>query len=279
MFLEKLIERQNPDGGWPHVRGKSATEPTAYAVLALLSAGANDPAGRGAAWLRSVARADGGWPPQAGVDESTWVTALVALVPPERLGVRQYERAIRWLLATTGKESTPVHRLRQWLLGNRTPAELDRSGWPWTPGTAAWVAPTAVAVLALEKAALHGDSPAIRKRIAEGREFLLSRACPEGGWNHGSVPDLSDHPKPYPEMTGLALAALRGVNGPEVQRGLAAARDFLKDCRSGEALNWLRLGLMAHGQLPAGYCPPEDATYHTVPEVCLETLARGGGLA
>jgi len=54
----------------------------------------------------------------------------------------------------------------------------------------------------------------------------------------------------------MALAALRGVRSPGHQRGLAVARRFLGECRSADALNWLRLGLLAHGQLPAGYCHP-----------------------
>ena len=54
----------------------------------------------------------------------------------------------------------------------------------------------------------------------------------------------------------MALAALGGVKAAEVERGLAVARQFLAECRSADALNWLRLGLLAHGQLPAGYYPP-----------------------
>jgi hypothetical protein len=81
--------------------------------------------------------------------------------------------------------------------------------------------------------------------------------------------------RPYPETTGMGLAALRGVSSPKVERALGVAKSFLADCHSADALNWLRLGLMAHGQLPAGYCPPEQVAYRTLPETSLELLVSG----
>ena len=117
MSVNLLLSQQNRDGGWPYVRGASWTEPTVYAVLALLSAGENAPAQRGLEWLRSLQLRDGGWPPQTGFDESNWVTALTALAPPAHLGAQEHERAIRWILTATGEESTAVFRLRRWLLG------------------------------------------------------------------------------------------------------------------------------------------------------------------
>src|SRR5271157_2061506 len=94
MAIELLAGKQNRDGGWPYVRGSSWAEPTAYAVLALLAAGETEPAKRGLRWILAAERPDGGWPPQAGVDRSSWVTALVALLPPEHLGASAHARAI-----------------------------------------------------------------------------------------------------------------------------------------------------------------------------------------
>ena len=55
--------------------------------------------------------------------------------------------------------------------------------------------------------------------------------------------------------------------------GAALARQhFLAACRSADALNWLRLGLMAHGQLQPGICPAVTMTYRTVPETSLNLL-------
>jgi hypothetical protein len=277
MSIELLVSKQNQDGGWPYVRGRSWTEPTVYAVLALLANEQMEPARRGLEWIRAAQRRDSGWPPQTGVDESTWVTALVSLLPPEMLGPAVHARAIEWVLKTTGRESTTMYRIRERLLGNPPDPEAEFPGWPWMLGAAAWVGPTSMALLALEKERSRKDSSSIRKRISDGQHFLMTRMCLEGGWNHGSVRALGYESRPYPETTGMGLAALRGVSSPKVERALAVAKGFLAECRSADALNWLRLGLMAHGQLPVGYCPPEQVAYRTVPETSLELLVTTMG--
>ena len=140
------------------------------------------------------------------------------------------------------------------------------------PGTAAWVGPTCFAVLALEKAQRRIRSATIQRRLEEGKEFLLSRTCREGGWNHGSSYVLGVDATPYPETTGLALAALRGMRCEKVERSLRTADGFLKDCRSADALNWLRLGLLAHGRLPSGYTRPATIKHRTLNEASVDML-------
>jgi len=272
MSIELLVSKQNHDGGWPYVNGRSWTEPTAYAVLALIAGGKSEPAARGIQWLRATQRPDGGWAPQTGVDDSTWVTSLVSILPPEHLGPGVHSRAIEWVLKTTGKESTLTYRIRERLLGNPRSPESQFPGWPWVPGAAAWVGPTSISILALCKENHRKGSPELRKRIEEGQGFLLTRMCLEGGWNHGSVRALGYESHPYPETTGMGLAALRGVASPKVDRALAVAKSFLAECHSADALNWLRLGLLAHRQLPPGYCPPAQIAYRTLPETSLDLL-------
>ena len=70
----------------------------------------------------------------------------------------------------------------------------------------------------------------------------------------------------------MALTALRGSKAPEVRAGIGVASRFLQECRSADALNWLRLGLQAHDELPAGYCVPTEVNYRTVPETSLDAL-------
>ena len=83
MSIETLISRQNPDGGWPYVRGKSWTEPTVYAIMALLAAGETGARRAGLGWLRGTQRRDGGWAPQVGRRPEQLDHGLVALLPPE----------------------------------------------------------------------------------------------------------------------------------------------------------------------------------------------------
>ena len=110
-----------------------------------------------------------------------------------------------------------------WLLGIAPLPEQEFPGWPWIPGAAAWVGPTSLAILALEKEMASRPSAAIRRRVDEGRQFLLRRMCHGGGWNHGSVRALGYESTPYPETTGMALAALRGVRCRETETALAVA--------------------------------------------------------
>jgi hypothetical protein len=271
MSIQLVVSKQNRDGGWPYTRGSSWTEPTVYAVLALLASGEVESARRGMDWLRATQLSDGGWPPQSGFDESTWVTALVALLPPSQLGNAAHARAIDWLVGTSGEESSTIYRLRMWLLGvSQSPAGFE--GWPWIPGSAAWVGPTSLAILALQKEMARRPSAAIRQRIEEGHRFLLGRMCEGGGWNHGSVRAFGYESTPYPETTGMALAALRGVHSAAINNALNVASRFLGECRSADAMNWLRIGLRSHGRLPAGYCPPSQLACRTLPETSLDML-------
>ncbi len=76
--------------------------------MALLAEGEKDAVERGLRWLRAARRRDGGWPPHRAVSQSTWVTALAAMLPPERLGETEHARAVTCLLRTAGEESAVV---------------------------------------------------------------------------------------------------------------------------------------------------------------------------
>jgi len=278
MGPEFLLKKQNPDGGWAYLQGGSWTEPSVYATLALLAAGEARAARRGIDWLIATERPGGGWASRPGVGESSWVTALAALVPEERLGRDAHRRAIAWLLSTRGEDTTFLYTLRLRLLGRSPSTDYVHPGWPWTKGAAAWVGPTSAAVLALDRESkLHPD-PKVSERVQAGRQFLLAHTCAAGGWNHGAIAAWGENMAPYPETTGMALLALRGVRAPQIDRSLATGQKFLATA-SADAQNWLRLGLSAHNCLPANYQPPGGIPYRTVPEVALNCLAAQGGLA
>jgi hypothetical protein len=221
------------------------------------------------------------------VKESTWVTALSLFLPP---GTAGFDRsgAEAWTVDQTGRESGWVYRLRLWMLGADSVDSMSFDGWPWYPGAAAWVEPTALSVLALQKLAKRGG-PAnrsdLKKRIDQGLSYLLARTCRDGGWNHGSTRALGYDSDSYPETTGLVLLALRGLNDPKVNLGLARGEQHLAVCKSSEGVSWLRLGLAAHGRPPlapsaAGRTPNQTgdganlpAMHGGVMEIALAALA------
>ena len=246
-----LEQLQNPDGGWPYgTAGPSWTEPTAMALLALLARGAKDSAaiGRGVQWLRAAQSADGGWPAQPGVPGSTWVGALVGLLPATLIGKERQRVNIEWILNQTGEESTWSYRVRRWLIAGGRFDSGQIEGWAWYPGAAAWVTPTSLTILALERQRSLFPNSLIDRRIQAGRRYLLAHACAGGGWNHGSAESLGYAANAYPETTGTALLALHGVDSPVKEAGLRKASEFLSRCRTAEACSWLSLGLSANGR-------------------------------
>ncbi len=272
----RLSRAQNPDGGWGYGAGHlSWTEPTAYALLALMPAD-DSVVRRGVRWLLSIQRRDGGWPPAASVDQSTWVTAVAMLALARAGRLPDGSPAIHWLLDQTGKESKWLVRVRQSLLGVRPDQVSGDLGWPWFPGAAAWVTPTAMSILALRYLHRRGNTSA-QDRILEGERFLLSRMCSDGGWNHGSARALGYEAASYPETTGVALLALAGSRLHELSRSVACASKHLAECRSSHGSSWLQLALLAHGQKPGdfgrqattGIAPPRS-----LPDIAIAILAE-----
>lgn len=264
-----MAARQNPDGGWSYGTGNSWTEPTCYALMALAAEGldASAAARRGGEWLAARQRSDGGWTPRDSVRESTWVTALALLVPAGLVRGIDRQRALTWMLDQTGRESGFVQRLRRRLLGVPEDNSLAYDGWPWYPGAAAWVMPTALSILAMERAGREFGMPRVQRRIEEGRAFLLVRRCRDGGWNHGSTHALGYDSDSYPETTGMAVLALHGSRDPSMKIGIAAAERHLASSKSLEATGWLTLALTAAGR------KPERPTFEIGPEAGTMALA------
>lgn len=267
-LVSELTRAQNRDGGWGYRGGSSWTEPAALALLALLPRQeASSSVRRGLDWLQAARRPDGGWSPSAVVRESTWVTALAVLVLARARKLDRQDPAVRWLLRASGRESTWIVRLRARLLGARSDYRENYAGWPWYPNTAGWVVPTALTLAALRRF----PEPEVQRRIEEGQKFLLSRACRDGGWNHGSSRALGYESDSYPETTGIALLGLKGLESPVLTRALTRAEEHLRNCRSVEAACWLRLGLMAHSR-PAP--EPDLPAHRTLMDNILSLLAR-----
>jgi hypothetical protein len=239
--------RQNRDGGWGYGRGCSWTEPTALVLLAQsVTQMDRTSCESGYQFLRAMQREDGGLSPQAGVSESNWVTALATLLPESAIGPGRTNRAVDWLKDQTGRESGWAYKLRQRFTGNK---DEFPDGWPWFPGTAAWVIPTSIGILAFERAMKRGQDAKLEERVEAGRRFLFSRMCADGGWNHGGNRALGRDGDSYPETTGIALLALHLAQRTDLlERAKTAARRHLETCRTAEGSAWLRMALAAHGE-------------------------------
>jgi hypothetical protein len=277
--FQKLLDLQNADGGWSYNHGGGSwTEPSCYALLALAANGmaSSDAARRGTRWLGQLQRADGGWPPRQAVPESTWVTALALLLPTDLIQGEARAHASEWLLAQTGRESGLIRRIRMRLLGATPDPAQAFDGWPWYPGAAAWVTPTALSLLALGKLGRQAGDIRVRDRIAEGQRFLLARRCRDGGWNHGSTKALGYDSDSYPETTGVALLGLHGSGSNEIAPALALAERQLADCRSLEGASWLTLGLLAQGRRPVPVELPDRGGTIEIAIAALAASAAGG---
>jgi hypothetical protein len=105
-----------------------------------------------------------------------------------------------------------------------------------------------------------------------GAAYLLAHACSDGGWNHGASSALGYGARSYPETTGVALLALRGKDAPVIRKAVMRAWAQWPTCRASEAQSWLRLGLLAHGQLPLN-APPPVSPPRTIQNAALALLA------
>jgi hypothetical protein len=126
--------------------------------------------------------------------------------------------------------------------------EETRGGSPWFPGTAAWIGPTVMSVVALSEAVRRKHGENLTRHINRGKQYILSRRCQDGGWNHGGTSFRSQSAESYAEMTGMALLALHGVPASDLGVSIACAENFLSSPSSIEGLSWLQMGLMAHGR-------------------------------
>lgn len=212
-----LLRAQNADGGWGYKPGgMSFVEPTAAVILALSPDAQNIvEVQRARAWLKQGQHADGGWGIAPLDTESGWMTAWAvwALAQTDADPTR---RGAQWLLEISGFRVTDPGQIR----GVEEYLRINPSitGWPWQPGDASWIFPSALALLALDAAGIR-EHP----RVKEGIRYLLDRAIPGGGWNIGNPFMITDSMLPTAESTALALLALHAFRIQEERARAAQA--------------------------------------------------------
>ena len=211
-YVQALIKRQLPGGGWPFAADteQMAVEPTALAVLALPS-NLNHEREAAVRSLLHAQNANGSWPAFCGDDaHGSGYTGLAAYALSSFGKGIPTRQAIHWLLRCRGWES---HWLWEWKFrtaDRHVRFDPDKFGWPWTPETVSWVVPTAYSLLALKCARGTSEEKLRESRIRRGVEMLYDRMCPGGGWNAGNGVVYGVALAPHPDVTAVALLALQG---------------------------------------------------------------------
>jgi hypothetical protein len=177
--------------------------------------------------------------------------AVIALINSGEMAL-QTERGLKWLLNSKGKES---HWLWKWKFRTSdTHVRFDpgKFGWPWMPGTCSWVIPTAFSIIALKQAFVCCKTDEISLRIRRGKEMLLDRACPGGGWNAGNGVVYGIPMAAHLDATATALLALRGEEVDDIiNSGLAWLERRVVTCSAPWSLAWSLLALGAYDR-PVG---------------------------
>jgi hypothetical protein len=123
----------------------------------------------------------------------------------------------------------------------------SKYGWGWVPGSASWVIPTAMALIALERSRPLNLIPSneLKRRVDLGYAMLLDRMCPGGGWNAGNSVVYGVPLTPHIDATSLAIAALRfHYHLPEVRQSLSWL--LAAKCSSAYSLAWKILALQGY---------------------------------
>lgn len=242
--LNLLRSSQNPDGGWGYFPGKQSwLEPTAYAMMALHGEPAAD---RAWALLSAWQGVGGGWRPSAEVKIAHWDTALCVTLATVRGEFGEtFHKGVDWLVNSAGVESNflAIAATRVGIID--LDRDLSLKGWPWKPGTASWVEPTAHTLVALKKAASRLFSRELQERVRIGELQLVDIRCRDGGWNYGNRAVRGVDLPSYPETTALALIGLQEHAG--LEHSLEVARRMARETASPLARAWLAIALRLHG--------------------------------
>lgn len=243
LLLEKLV-RLAQESAWNyHAGGAIATEPAAWACLALAEHGEHESAKLAAEWLQQVQDKKGsvGVTPTQSLPAWTTSLAILAWSSCDSLtGEGRYEaslaRALKWTLNARGKTAE-----RQSEIGH----DPTLVGWSWAEGTHSWLEPTTLFVMAL-KAAGYANHPRTREAV----RLIVDRLLPDGGCNYGNTMVLGQTLLPHVQPTGLAMLALAGEksNDPRVAKSLDFLEDSLQPDSSTASQCYAVLGLNAHGR-------------------------------
>jgi hypothetical protein len=267
LCLPFLRTAQNSDGGWGfHPGSLSRVEPTCWAVQALASAEAREPAesesvARGFGFLHAEQLPDGSWPSAPGEPSGGWVTSLACCVlgaAGEADPIERVTTGLNWLCRDWPRDSSPWRRLLARFSSQREIFPINNSyrGWGWTPGTSSWVEPTAFALLALERAGRKVSASLVTKRRRLAIALLYDRMCPGGGWNCGNPAVYGVPGEPLVVPTAFALLALRNESQrSEITESLKWLEAQIEKIQAPGSLAVARLCLTGYGRTSTANAP------------------------
>jgi hypothetical protein len=158
---------------------------------------------------------------------------------------------LRWLIGDRPRSGAPWRRWLARLSRTRrlTAQNESYTGWGWTPNTAGWVEPTALALIVLDQSPrqlLPADA-AERRQSAEA--MLYDRMCPGGGWNSGNPMVYGVAGQPLAMATAWALLALRKHSArPENLQSLDWLTRSLPEVRGPGSLALAKICLESYGR-------------------------------
>ena len=236
---EQALERiaAAPIGGY-HADSEPASEPTAWATLALVAAGRTDAARRGAEWLAERQNGDGSVGVTASQDAPGWPTSLAMLawqaIDSEGYAER-VDRGAQWALEQE-PWTTPRHRVA----GHDTTLE----GWSWAPATHSWIEPTAFFAVAL-----RGAGYANHPRRDQAVRLMVDRLLSGGGANYGNTTILGQELLQHLQPSGIVAWALAGedVDDPRLAKTVDYLRQASAEPTGTASLAWAVRGLAANG--------------------------------
>ncbi len=267
--LPALRNAQNHDGGWGFRFGcESRVEPTCWALQALLNWAPPTPAirplakvppqvsgescRRGFQFLRAAQLLDGSWPAAPGQTTGCFVTSLACWALLANKNSRdELAAGLRWLVQDRPRAGAWWRSWLGRLFAARRVSQQDDSliGWGWTPDTASWVEPTAIALIVLNQSPPELLPPEITRRRQSAEAMLYDRMCPGGGWNSGNPLVYGAAGVPLVIPTVWALLALREhARRPENLLSLDWLANSLPGVRGRASLALAQLCLEAYGR-------------------------------
>src|SRR5580700_204751 len=250
-LIQELHRRELPDGGWSFSgSSQMSLETTCLASFSVLAEQPSS-APHVVRPLLHAQLSDGSWPSFVGDGEPSWTTALAICAlnsANDSSGAR--ERGQSWLLKTKGREGNWFWRWKFRLADRAVRFDPDRYGWPWLPGSASWVIPTAFSVIAIKQFTACNRTEATERRIRLGVDMLLDRVCVGGGWNSGNSVVYAAALPAHVEATAIALLALQDEKRtPAIQASLRWLKEKSSGIESVESLAWCILSLFVYQEL------------------------------